>query len=60
MVCPECGVPLDGIDLRAHSLTHWPEYLDPARSSKKARVRQERLSMGGVTAEYFVNEDKEG
>lgn len=52
-VCPECGISLDGKDLVGHSLVHFPEYLDPAKSSKKARKHQELILKGGVTvAEY--------
>ena len=52
-VCPECGISLVGIDPIGHSLVHFPEYLDPAKSSKKARKHQELILKGGVTqAEY--------
>ena len=53
-VCPECGISLDGIDKAAHSLTHWPEYLDPAKSGKDARKRQAMLLNGGVSKADFM------
>ena len=53
--CPECGLALDGIDVIAHALTHYPEYLDPARSSKQARDNQKLLLDGGVTFEAYVD-----
>lgn len=52
-VCPECGKDLTGLDLIGHSLTHFPEYLDLAKSSKLARERQKQLLAGGVTKEAF-------
>lgn len=52
-VCPECGRDLMGLDVEGHSLTHYPEYLDPAKSSKEARKRQQLLLKGGVTREEY-------
>ncbi len=53
--CPECGINLKGIDTHAHSLEHWPDYLDPAKSSKEARKRKALLDAGGVTkGEYLA------
>lgn len=52
-VCPECGVSLEGLDVYGHSLTHYPEYLDPAKSGKEAHKRQALLLAGGVTVEEF-------
>lgn len=57
-VCPECGVVLKGLNIVAHSLTHFPEYLDPAKSSKLARERQKKLLAGGITrAEYKKSQE---
>lgn len=59
-VCPECGKVLKGVNIVAHSLTHFPEYLDPAKSSKLARERQKRLLAGGITlAEYKKSQEVE-
>lgn len=53
-VCPECGVELAGLDLEGHSLTHYPEYLDPAKSGKDAKNRQKLILAGGVSkADYL-------
>lgn len=52
-VCPECGRDLAGLDVEGHSLTHFPEYLDPAKSSREARRRQQLLLKGGVTREEY-------
>ena len=52
-VCPECGVSLADKDPIGHALTHFPNFLDPAKSSIKARKHQELIINGGVTvAEY--------
>ncbi|MEN4013996.1 MAG: hypothetical protein ROW48_18345 [Bellilinea sp.] len=47
-VCPETGRNLDGVDLVAHALMLYPEYLDPARSSPEARKRQAEILAGGI------------
>lgn len=52
-VCPECGVELKGYDLEGHSLTHYPDYLDPAKSSKMAMKRKAQLLAGGVTPDEY-------
>ncbi len=59
LVCPECGVELKGLDIEGHSLTHWPEYLDPAKSSKEARKRQAALLKGGVTKDQYLKDHTE-
>lgn len=59
-VCPECGVSLDDLDVVGHSLTHYPEYLDPAKSGKDARNRQQLLLKGGVTVDEYNKLHKEG
>ena len=53
-VCPECGISLEGVDYHAHSLMHWPDYLDPAKSSKEARKRKALLDAGGVTKGEYL------
>lgn len=58
-VCPECGRDLAGLDLEGHSLTHYPEYLDPAKSGKLAQKRQKALLAGGVTQAQFDADHKE-
>lgn len=59
-VCPECGVELEGRNLIAHALSHYPEYLDPAKSSKKARERQKLILAGGVTKlQYLKTQESE-
>lgn len=53
LVCPECGIVLKGRDLVGHALSHFPEYLDPAKSHPIARKRQLQILKGGVSkAEY--------
>ncbi len=52
-VCPECGVSLKALDIYAHSLVHYPDYLDPAKSSKEAKKRKELLLNGGVTVKEY-------
>ncbi len=52
-VCPECGADMTHLDPEGHSLTHWPDYLDPAKSSKEARRRQALTLKGGVTQAEF-------
>ncbi len=58
-VCPECGVSLEGYDLQAHALTHWNDYLDPAKSSKEAIKRKVMLLKGGVSPEVYSNLHKQ-
>lgn len=53
-VCPECGISLEGVDYHAHSLSHWPDYLDPAKSSKEARKRKGLLDAGGITPSEYA------
>jgi len=49
LVCPECGADMSNLDPYGHALTHWPEYLDPVKSSKEAIKRQFLTIKGGVT-----------
>ncbi len=59
LVCPECGRVLAGQDVYAHALTHWPEYLDPGKSSREARNRQKALLNGGITLEAYEASHRE-
>jgi hypothetical protein len=59
LVCPECGVVMDDIDPIAHALTHWPDYLDPAKSSKLAKERQAKTRKGGVSEVEYKKEHVE-
>ncbi len=52
-VCPECGVSLEGKDLQGHALSHYPDYLDPQKSSKVAIKRKAQLLAGGVSASEY-------
>lgn len=58
-VCPECGADMSKLDPNGHSLTHWPSFLDPARSSVEARKRQEQTLAGGIPASEFRLLEKE-
>lgn len=41
--CPECGDPLAGKNVRAHSLLHWPEFLAAIPQHDEARRRKAML-----------------
>lgn len=58
-VCPECGVELEKYNLVGHALSHFPEYLDPAKSSPVARKRQKAILEGGVTKAQYLKEHEE-
>ncbi len=58
-VCPECGKPLVNTKLEAHALTHYPAYLDPAKSGKLAIKRQALILSGGVTPEAYKKDHEE-
>jgi len=46
--CPECGIDLTNIDIKAHALTHWPESIPDLPIYAGARKRQEELlKLGG-------------
>jgi len=46
--CPECGIDLTNIDIRAHALYHWPESIPDLPIYKGARDRQAKLlALGG-------------
>lgn len=61
MVCPECGADMTHLDPFAHSLAHYPEHLDPAKSSKEARANQKLIQAGGIpTTAYQAAKEKEG
>jgi len=47
-VCPECGIDLTNIDVKAHALTHWPESIPDLPIYAGARERQKKLlELGG-------------
>lgn len=52
-ICPVCGVDLTGLNLFGHMLSHYPEFLDPAKSSALAIKCQKLLLAGGVTPDQF-------
>jgi len=54
LVCPECGRNMEGLDPEGHSLVHYPEYLDPATSGKRAKVIQAKILAGGVTPDEYA------
>lgn len=56
LVCPECGVSMDGVDPAGHSLSHYPDYLDPSKSSKLAIKRQKLIQAGGVPLDVYLAE----
>jgi hypothetical protein len=41
--CPECGADLADLDIVAHALTHYPEYLEARALSHEARMRERAL-----------------
>jgi len=49
--CPECGIDLTGIDLKAHALYHWPESIPDIPEYQEARKRQKQLLEGGIEEE---------
>ncbi len=53
-VCPECGAKLASLDLHGHYLSHYPDYLDPQKSSAIALKRAKQLLNGGVSPEEFA------
>lgn len=59
LVCPECGVSLKYRNVFSHALSHWNEYLDPARSGKQAIERQKKCLAGGVTESEYIKAHKE-
>lgn len=58
-VCPECGLNLDGIDVKAHALVHYPDDLDERKASKLALKRRAQLLGGGIS-ESAYRADEEG
>jgi len=46
--CPECGIDLTGIDVKAHALYHWVESIPDLPEYREARKRQSQLLKGGV------------
>lgn len=59
-VCPECGQDLSKLDAFAHSLTHWPEVLDPVIATKEARNRKQQLLSGGIEYNQYLSDHREG
>ena len=59
-VCPECGCAMEGLNPDAHALSHWPDFLEPNKSSRQARKRQTQVKRGGVTMEEYNKEREEG
>lgn len=61
LVCPECGVDMNNLDPEGHSLSHYPEYLDPAKTSVTARNHQRLILAGGVPkSAYLAAKAKDG
>ena len=58
-VCPECGIDMSTVDPVGHALSHYPEYLDPAKSGKLAIKRQAQILAGGVSRDVYLKEHKE-
>lgn len=58
-VCPECGASMATLDPYGHMLTHYPEFLEPAKSSKNARRNQKEILEGGVSVETYNKRLKE-
>jgi len=54
LVCPECGRSMEGLDPEGHALSHFPVYLDPAKSSKLAAKIQKLIQKGGVTPQEYI------
>lgn len=46
--CPECGIALEGIDITAHALNHWPDYVDQRLHSKDAKARRTAMLRAGA------------
>jgi len=45
--CPECGIDLEGRDVRGHANDHWPENIRDEDLGKEARERRKLLLGGG-------------
>ncbi len=60
LVCPECGVDMSNLDPEGHALVHYPDYLDPAKTSKEARKYQKLILSGGVSQGQYQSLHKEG
>lgn len=59
-VCPECGKDMSKLDAEGHSLSHFPDYLDPAKSSKLSIKRQKQIQSGGVSPAEYSKAHAEG
>ena len=58
LVCPECGADMSKLDPQGHSLSHYPDYLDPAKSSAGAKANQKRILAGGVRLSEYLKKFK--
>jgi hypothetical protein len=45
---------MEGLDPEGHALSHFPVYLDPAKSSKLAAKIQKLIQKGGVTPQEYI------
>ena len=53
LICPECGVDMADRDPIGHRLSHFPAFMDPARTTQTARDIAQLIEQGGITqAEY--------
>ncbi len=53
LVCPECGLPLTHVDVKAHANEHYSLDLDPAKMSKLAVANRDAILSGGVTVSAY-------
>lgn len=58
-VCPECGKDMSKLNHVGHALSHFPEYLDPAKSTVLARKRQKQILEGGVSPAQYAKDHAE-
>ena len=50
LVCPECGVPMNGLDPKGHALSHWNHIPDGSQYQEARKRRQMLLEFGGATS----------
>lgn len=60
LVCPECGAVMAGLTPSGHALSHYNEYLDPAKSSPGARANQKAILAGGVKYSLYLKKFEQG
>lgn len=53
LVCPECGVDMATTPPAKHVYTHWPEYMDPARTELRSRALKDACIKGGVSPRQY-------